>query len=255
MDKKYVQQYNELENKHWWFIIRQKIILQTILKFIPAKEIGRLKILNVGAASGGSSKWLSQLGEVISLENDPLFLTHLANQKLNVINASVIGIPIADDSFDLVCAFDVIEHVEQDQKAVDELIRVCKPGGSICITVPAFQSLWGIHDEVNGHKRRYVKNQFTKLVDHHAIRMLYISYFNTILFIPIFLFRKIQNISKESHLQDSDFKYFKSNIMINGLLKFLFGMELFFLRWIKFSFGVSLIFLIRKHGFNNKGPQ
>lgn len=256
MIKTYVEQYGQLENSHWWFIIRRNIILQTLRKFVPKNDTGKLKILNVGAAAGGSTKWLSALGDVISLENDPLFLDFLAQQNVEVINASITNIPLDDNSIDLVCAFDVIEHVENDGKAMKELERVCKPGGSICITVPAFQSLWGNHDVVNGHKRRYVKHQLIKLPDHQTTTILYSSYFNSILFIPIFFIRKTQHFFKRSLSQPvSDFTYFKSNGFINKCLKFIFGLEPFFLKWISFPFGVSLIIFIRKNTFIKNGPD
>ncbi|MEP7108433.1 MAG: class I SAM-dependent methyltransferase [Ferruginibacter sp.] len=247
MDKMYVQQYDQLENNHWWFIIRQKIILQTLRKFTPPLHPGGLKILNVGAAAGASSKWLASLGDVVSLENDPLFLDCLINRNLKAINASITDIPLDDDSVDLVCAFDVIEHVENDQQAVEELVRVCKPGGNICITVPAFQTLWGNHDVVNGHKRRYTRKHLQNLIDGQRATIQYSSYFNTILFIPVLLFRKIQPLFKNNRQQhNSDFNYFKTNIILNNVLKVVFGIELYLLRSVKFPFGVSLMMLIQK---------
>jgi SAM-dependent methyltransferase len=256
MDKLYVQQYGQLENNHWWFNIRQKIILQTLQKFTPADQTGKLKILNVGAAAGGSTKWLSALGDTVSLENDPLFLSYLSARNLIVINASITDIPLDDDSFDLVCAFDVIEHIEEDRTAVKELVRVCKPGGRICITVPAFQSLWGNHDVVNGHQRRYKKKQLRNIVDSLPATVLYSTYFNCILFVPVFLFRKIQLLLKNGRQGiDSDFTFFKKNIFVNKILKILFGAELFLLRVIRFPFGVSLMMLIRKNDVSKDSPQ
>lgn len=244
----YVQQYGQLENNHWWFVIRQKIILNTLRKFIREGHANRLKILNVGAAAGGSSKWLSELGDIISLENDPLFLEYLSSQDVVVINGSVTGIPLEDDRFDLVCAFDVIEHVENDQKAVEELVRVCRPGGSIFITVPAFQSIWGNHDIVNGHQRRYRRKQLQNLAFNQPATVLYSSYFNCILFVPIFLFRKIHLLFRKKSPQiDSDFAYFKTNGFVNKILKMIFGTELLLLRSIRLPFGVSLMVLIRKN--------
>ncbi|MEO5890048.1 MAG: class I SAM-dependent methyltransferase [Ferruginibacter sp.] len=247
MDKFYVQQYGQLENSHWWFLIRQRIILQTLRKFIPVNPEKKLKILNVGAAAGGSSKWLSDLGDVTSVENDPLFLTHLADQHLIVINASITNLPLDDNAFDLVCAFDVIEHVEDEQKAIKELTRVCKPGGKICITVPAFQSLWGNHDIVNGHKRRYKKGRLQNILESQSAAVLYASYFNSVLFIPVFLMRKIRLwFNKTNRANASDFTYFKTNSFTNKILKSIFGMEVHLLRLVRFPFGVSLIAVARK---------
>lgn len=253
MDKKYVAQYGLLENTHWWFIIRQRIILQAIKKYVATQHSVPLKILNVGAATGGSSKWLSSLGQVTSLENDPLFISYLEEQGIAVMDASVTNIPLPDESFDLVCAFDVIEHVADDKQAVRELIRVCKLGGRVCVTVPAFQSLWSTHDEVNGHHRRYQAKQLQQLVQPQSATELYSSYFNSILFIPVFIFRKMQRLfSSPSNAAQSDFQYFTHNKIFNGLMKLLFGLEVFLLKFFRLPFGVSLILLLEKKGLQNE---
>src|SRR6187431_1662170 len=153
MDKSYIHEYATLETSHWWFAVREKIILQAIQRSIAVT--GELKILNIGVATGASSKWLSALGEVTSVENEQLFLSYLSECHFPVIAASIEALPFENKTFDLVCAFDVIEHVEDHTAAVSEMYRVCKHAGNVCITVPAFKSLWGAHDVVNDHKRRY----------------------------------------------------------------------------------------------------
>src|SRR5579871_1591879 len=92
MDKKYIEAFGKLETTHWWFLIRQKIILQTLHKYIPAGR-KNLKILNVGAATGASSRWLSTFGEVTSVEYDDLFLEYLHEQGFPVIKASITALP------------------------------------------------------------------------------------------------------------------------------------------------------------------
>lgn len=247
MDKNYIRQYGKLETTNWWFTIRQKIILQTLQKFISTDKISRLKILNVGVAAGASSKWLAQLGDVVSVENEPLFIEYLHAHNYSVTQASIISLPFENNSFDIVCAFDVIEHVDEDDIAVKELWRVCKTGGAICITVPAFQSLWGTHDIVNGHKRRYRKAQLQSLVtEKENGKIIYASYFNSILFIPIFIFRKITALFKSNTPDQSDFSYFTANGFSNKVLKMIFGIEPFLLRFIKFPLGVSLLLLAQK---------
>ena len=246
MNKNYVAQYHRLETTHWWFLIRQKIIIQVLKKYIP-KQKHSLKILNAGAASGASSQWLSSLGEVISVENDVLFLDFLMNENVAVVNASVTALPFDDDSFDVVCALDVVEHVADDAKTIDELIRVCKPGGKICITVPACQSLWSAHDEVNKHFRRYSKKELISLVDWQKNKLLYSTHFNTILFPLIFIVRKIGKLfRKKDNKEKSDFDYYKTNRLLSAALKKIFGLEVFLLKFVKFPFGVSLLMLIEK---------
>lgn len=249
MNKEYVKQYVQLEKAHWWFVVRQKIILYFLRKNITGHS---LKILNVGAAGGASSKWLEEFGEVTSLETDPVFLEHLHDNGMNVLNASVIDMPFTDNSFDLVCAFDVIEHVENDTLALEEINRVCKEEGTICITVPAFSSLWGNHDVVNVHFRRYTKKSFfskLKSVPSAQFKSQEITYFNTILFLPIFIARKISSIVPfRNKKEQSDFTLYKTPGWLNEFLKSVFSFELPLLRKFYFPFGVSLLFVLKKKG-------
>jgi SAM-dependent methyltransferase len=247
MDKEYVQQYGELENTHWWFVVRSRIILQAINKQVAIANRGGLKILNAGAAAGASSRWLSTLGEVVSLENDPEFISYLLQQDIPVIQGSIENIPFPDNSFDIVCALDVIEHVADDARAVEELVRVCKAGGLVCITVPAFESLWGEHDIVNGHYRRYRKPSLAGIIAPQRVKMIYSTYFNGILFGPVFLFRKIQWwLGKRSRKPAADFHVLRLNALAGGILKALFGIEVFLLKNFTLPFGVSLMALLRK---------
>jgi SAM-dependent methyltransferase len=244
MNREYVQQYAALERKHWWFVVRQKVILQFLKKYINDQPIS---VLNIGAAAGASSQWLSSLGNVVSVETEPLFIQHL-----NVINSSVTDMPFADNSFDLVCAFDVIEHVDDDVVAMKEMERVCKAGGMICVTVPALKMLWSDHDIANEHFRRYTKKSLSSLGKiFSGLKKEEIQYFNSLLFLPILAARKISNsFSKNKSRLQSDFTRYKTPGLFNKLLQIIFSLELPLLRSIHFPVGVSLIAAWKKTSIN-----
>jgi ubiquinone/menaquinone biosynthesis C-methylase UbiE len=130
-------------------VVRLEILKQELQKIIVSNN-QKLKILNIGIATGKTSEMLAEFGEVTSIEYDSV-CAEFVRQKLNieVIEGSILELPFEDNYFDFVCAFDVVEHVENDKKAISEMKRVCKQKGKICITVPAFQSLWSHHDEIN----------------------------------------------------------------------------------------------------------
>lgn len=249
MNKEYIQQYVKLEKEHWWFVVRQKIILQYLKTITKPQPI---KILNIGAAGGASSKWLSTLGNVVSVETDPAFLNHLISENIPVVNASVISMPFNNNYFDLVCAFDVIEHVEDDFAAIKEIERVCKAGGFICITVPAFNMLWSNHDVVNGHYRRYASKSLRTLTEKFSsLEYKKLQYFNSLLFIPILIARKISNnFSNNKKIPQSDFGLFKKAGLLNKILKSIFSLEIPMLRFVRFPFGVSLIGIWKKSESN-----
>ncbi|MEO6669551.1 MAG: class I SAM-dependent methyltransferase [Ferruginibacter sp.] len=247
MNKEYVQQYAKLERQHWWFLVRQKIIVQFLQKHI-SQAGQKINILNIGAAAGASGEFLSAYGLVTSVETEPLFIDYLRKQNIDVTEASITNLPFNDNSFDLVCAFDVIEHVEDHLQAMKEMQRVCKKGGGVCITVPAFKNLWSQHDVVNGHYRRYKKKDLELLFEKTAqLKPIETAYFNSLLFLPILITRKISNLFRGNKKElESDFTYFKTSPISNGLLKKIFGLELSLLKLFHFPFGASLISFLEK---------
>ncbi len=247
MDSLYYKEYFRLEREHWWFRARAEILMDLVRKVSQEKR--KLKILNVGVATGRTSELLEQFGTVKSVEYDKACFEFVReNLDIDIINGSILELPFEDNSFDWVCAFDVIEHVDDDKKAVEEMQRVCKPGGHVFVTVPAFMSLWSKHDEVNHHFRRYKMDNLSVLFQGGLFQ--YKSYFNFWLFPPIYLFRRIRKWFPEKGNEEnsgSDFEAMKGNGFINSLLYFVFKTEMFFTgKKIGLPFGVSLLSIWRK---------
>lgn len=246
MHKSFYQEYFELERNKWWFKARKNILETQIRKIFPYS--GNIKILNIGIATGASTEWLSKFGAVTSVENDEE-TCEFVRQKLNieVHHASITELPFDIESFDLVCAFDVVEHVDDDLLAVQEMKRVCKTGGVIMATVPAFMHLWSNHDVVNFHFRRYTLPSFSGLFNNAGLHnLIFKSYFNFFLYPPIFLMR----IGSASKQQKEDLKSDFSKIDNSFLEKIfyqVFNFENFFLKkGLKFPIGVSIMVISRK---------
>jgi SAM-dependent methyltransferase len=253
MQQDYYKEYYDLERNHWWFVAREKIISNYVKKLIKDKHLTEkeFKILNVGCGPGRSSQYLSKFGQVTSIEYDKE-CCEFASEKtgLEIINGSITQLPFQDKSFDLVCAFDVIEHVEDDQLAVNEMKRVVKEDGVIFITVPAFMSLWSHHDVINHHFRRYKIKEIERLFEKQKEgNKIFVSYFNFILFPPIYIIRQLSNlfISDEKRPgSGSDFETFKPGIMNTLLYNVLaFESKLINLNF-KLPFGVSIIYSWKK---------
>lgn len=252
MERDYYEKFYAYERNHWYFINRSRIIKNNLQRFVNTQN--PLRILNVGVATGATSEMLALFGEVVSVEYDKEcaeFASKVLNKKVH--NNSVTELPFKDSTFDLVCAFDVIEHVDDHRTAIMEMNRVCKSGGNIYLTVPAFMSLWSDHDVINHHKRRYRLREIQNLFESHRGQELYVGYFNSLLFLPIFIVRQLINFSsnrRNTRDKRSDFEVLKGGTafgkIINTILGFIFSLEVPYLKHFRFPFGVSLMFLWKK---------
>ncbi len=245
MDKNYYKRYYTLEREHWWFSARAEILMTHIRRVFAGRT--DLKILNIGAATGYSSELLQQFGTVTSIEFDQDCYEFTRDVvKIPIQLGSILGLDFSNNTFDLVCAFDVIEHVEDDLLAVSEMRRVAKTGGVLFVSVPALMLLWSEHDVVNHHFRRYSSKILRGLFSEHDTPIFH-SYFNFWLFFPIAIIRVISRLFTKKHLAkpedtQSDFDNFKNGGVVNALLKGVFLSENILLkRFIAFPVGVSIL--------------
>lgn len=204
-----------------------------------------ISILNVGIATGATSIMLEEFGSVTNLEYDKDCCDFVQKElNMEVTQASLTDLPYKDNTFDMICAFDVIEHIEDDSAAVSEINRTLKSSGQFVITVPAFMMLWSHHDVVNHHYRRYTARSL-KDVMSKRLSIQYLSYFNTLLFPPIAAFRILSRIFKNKKAgasTGSDFEIMKSEGIINDMFYNIFLTERAAIkRLVSLPFGVSLI--------------
>lgn len=251
MEPSYYHEYFKNEREHWWFKAREAILQGQLNRVLGVTDPpAATRILNIGAATGRTSQWLTRYGAVCSLEYDSecCSLTRAA-LGLDVVQGSIMNLPWADESFDVACAFDVLEHVADDALAVAEMIRVVRPGGLLFVTVPSCRFLWSEHDEINHHFRRYSLAELRYLFrncDH-----IFSCGFNSILFAPIAIHRigkrfRRRLFSRDAAPPRSDFT--KSRLpLVDRMLERLFRSERWWLdRGVGPSFGVSSMLICRR---------
>jgi len=240
VDKKYSSDYKDYENSHWWFLARKEILLETMRLGLRNNKQKR-KLLNVGSASGTSSKWLKEFGEVISVDISRfLCATAKMNSSEPVVCGALPNLPFSAQAFEVICAFDTIEHVKEYKRSVAELYRILKPEGLLFVTVPAVRALWGSHDVINHHIKRFEKSELPKLFS--CFKNLRITYFNFFLFPLIYLFRKCEKIKPQR----------KTNFEMTGkglskIFYYIFVLEKVFLsKGVNFPIGASLLVVAQK---------
>ncbi|WP_426561797.1 class I SAM-dependent methyltransferase [Angustibacter sp. McL0619] len=131
---------------YWWYAARAGLLAAAVGEYVgdPART------LDVGSADGPSVDWLPPR---TSLDLDP------AGLMPGGVCGSALALPFADGAFDLVTAFDVVEHCEPESVALAEVRRVLAPGGRFLLSVPAYQWAWTDFDVAAGHYRRYTRRR------------------------------------------------------------------------------------------------
>jgi SAM-dependent methyltransferase len=143
----------ELEDRHWWFRSRRRVVWALLRRAdLPPSP----RILDAGCGTGRNLLEFGSLGEAEGVDFSGEAVDFCRRRGLErVQQADLEQLPFGDGHFDVVIATDVIEHLDDDRRAMAELRRVTAPGGRLVVTVPAYTWLWSRHDESLHHRRRY----------------------------------------------------------------------------------------------------
>jgi len=133
----------------------------------------------------------------IELSNTSVCLAR-AREAGEVIEGSVLDMPFDADSFDLAVSLDVIEHLEDDLTALRELRRTVAPGGSLLLTVPAYQWLWSGHDVINHHHRRYTRRSLQTVAEQAGWQQVRTTYFNSLLLPLAIVLRLLERLNTKT---------------------------------------------------------
>ena len=246
MERQFAEQYGDLETWHWWFRGRQRI-LETAL-CCELKRQTSFYIASLGCGPVEGLNWLVPFagpnGRVVGVDSDPVHARRAAG-NISCVVGRAEAVPVASESFDVVLALDVLEHLDDDAAGLCEAVRLLKPGGLLLVTVPALPSLWGNQDIVNQHRRRYTKHTLKGTFVQAQLPSPYITYFNTILFPPVAAvrwFRRSVGLARDS---GSDFDGNHPGLM-NDILAAVFSLERHLIRCLPLPVGVSLLATVRR---------
>ena len=189
MDLSYEAKYHQLEEKHWWFAGRRDAVFDLIRTLrLPTTAA----ILEIGCSGGPLLQRLRAAGYADVTGIDVSTTAIELAQARGVPNVAVMdgaALSFASGRFDLIIASDVLEHIENESRALQEWTRVLRPGGQLLAFVPAHAYLWSAHDVVNHHFRRYSRPGLVRALAAAGLRVQRSSFWNVALYFPAALVR------------------------------------------------------------------
>jgi SAM-dependent methyltransferase len=177
-----------LEDGHWWYRERRHLLAQAIRGLPPGRA------LDVGAAGGGNTRVLRSHGwSAAALEYGAEGAEVAHERGLPTMRSDATSLPLADGSLDLVVAFDILEHLVDDDAAVREVHRVLRPSGTYLVAVPADPRLWSSHDEAVQHVRRYTRSTLVSLLERDGFEVTSVMSWNVLLRPVVAVRRKMRS--------------------------------------------------------------
>jgi SAM-dependent methyltransferase len=230
------------EDRHWWFVGRRAVISALLDRIeLPPHP----QIVEAGCGTGGNLDLLERRGSVRAFEphGEAADIAQDRHPTIEVQAGELPGhLPYPSASFDLVAALDVLEHVDDDARALASLVRLARPGGWIIVTVPAHQALWGSHDRRLHHLRRYGRRQLHELAAGAGVDIVFETAFNTVLAPIAVVYRAIErvvggNFGNQERLPPTP---------VNRLLSRLFAIERRIVTRRAIPFGLSYALVLRR---------
>ena len=234
---------NRVEDSHWWYVGRRRILESFLEDIVRKSKIENLKILDVGCGTGGNLEMLAKFGAAEGVDISDEALEFCKAKGLKARKGLAESLPFADESFDVVTALDVVEHLDDDAAGLREMYRVTKTGGKTLIFVPAFMWLWGVQDDVSNHRIRYTKKQIVERLRKAGFEIERATYANWTFFAPILAGRTLMRVTGIKPESENNVNV----SALNGVFGKIFAAERLWLKNFDFPFGVSIVIVAKKN--------
>ena len=234
----------DLEEHYFWFRSRNELILWALRKWLEPKG----KYLEVGCGNGFVLSAVGRAFPELELYGSEIHGQGLARAATRVSGATLIQmdarqIPFREE-FNMVGLFDMLEHVPEDEKVLEQVREALKPGGGIILTVPQHPFLWSYVDEISRHVRRYHRQELVEKVRRAGFTLLGTTSFVSLLMPGLLLSRMGKKKTAPSFDPDKELKIHSG---LDSVLGAALGFERFLIRCgVRFPFGGSILLAARK---------
>ena len=187
MDAPYAAAYPELYARHWWWRVREDILLRRIRRLL--RGVPDPRILDVGCGAALFFDALQALGHVEGVESDRDAVERSGRWRDRIVVGDLDDAFVPPSPFDLILMLDVLEHISKPEDVLIRAGQILRPHGRILITVPAFTWLWTAHDEMNHHVTRYSAAAMRDVIASSGLVTLEAGYLFQSLVVPKLLVR------------------------------------------------------------------
>jgi SAM-dependent methyltransferase len=178
-----------LEDHHWWFVGKRHLVDALLADALPA---GPLRLLDVGCGTGAMLAHLGRRARAIGVDRSLRALAYCRHRGLTALAcAEGDRLPFAPGSFDAVLLLDALEHFVDEAALLGSVRPLLRPGGSLLVSVPAYQFMWSAHDEALHHVRRYTRPTLRRVLERSGFAVQRLTYTNVAALPPAFLARAV----------------------------------------------------------------
>jgi SAM-dependent methyltransferase len=225
----------------WWHIARRKLLQEAVAHAVHDKREAR--VLDLGGRAELHTVDLPQLRCLNAHASLPVLAFQQIHGYPNLICTNAEELGFASNSFDVVLAGDMLQTVPDDLSALRELRRVLKDGATLCLTVPAYPSLWGEEDEASGNRRRYTATELRRKLTNAGFDVMRVSYFVASGFMPAVIERIGKNIFTKAIDRD---RAARPSNWTDDAMVLLLDCERNVMRFINLPFGTRVVCWARK---------
>jgi len=228
-----------IDDTHFWYWAKRRLIRQLVFRFSNHNSLPTL--LDVGCGTGRLMADLSDCAQCIGVDAS-LRAVQLAEAK-NLIASlgTATKLPFPDLTFDFVIMADVLEHIENDNLALNEVFRVLNSTGHVIITVPSHPFLYGTHDRALSHVRRYDKHELKRLVNEAGFEIQKLTSTNMFLLLPAMIQKLVE------HPQRQGVRNGKLPSVLNDIVRLWYCFENAVTIRAGLPFGLSLLVVAQKN--------
>ncbi len=233
----------EIEKSNFWFRARNKLIQWALRNYFPDAK----NFFEVGCGTGFVLAGLYEKFPRLRLAGSEIFADGLAIARsrlpwVEFYQMDAQCIPF-ECEFDVVGAFDVLEHLVEDERALRQMFNAVQPGGGLLVTVPQHRFLWSASDQYAMHQRRYSKSELHTKVESAGFQIQRITSFNSLL-LPLMIWSRPQR--KHNH-DFQPWREFEIGTTLNKTLESVLNLERMVIRTgVSFPAGGSLLLIGRK---------